>query len=79
MERASAAKVCTSAARKTGDTPCAARSGQSPLAKFDFRIRERKRIETMTVGVAGVESQLVIHYPSWISEIPQKDVTRLYN
>src|SRR5271156_5252950 len=26
----SEAEVCTSAARKTGETPCAARSGQSP-------------------------------------------------
>ena len=28
----SAAEVCTSEARKIGETPCAARSGQSPLA-----------------------------------------------
>lgn len=29
-----AAEVCTSAARKIGDTPCAARSGQSPFHVF---------------------------------------------
>jgi hypothetical protein len=32
----SEAEVCTSAARKTGDTPCAARSGRRPLARFVY-------------------------------------------
>src|SRR6185437_16933316 len=30
----SAAEVCTSEARKIGEAPCAARSGQSPLASL---------------------------------------------
>jgi hypothetical protein len=38
----STAEVCTSAARKTGETPCAARSGQSPLARLVFLIGVRQ-------------------------------------
>ena len=40
--RASEAEVCTSEARKTGETPCAAR-GQSPQRRFGFLIRARQR------------------------------------
>jgi hypothetical protein len=36
-------------ARKTGETPCAARSGQSPLAAFAFAVAFQK----IRGGVAG--------------------------
>ena len=49
----SAAEVCTSEARKIGEAPCAARSGQSPLARLGSRIRAHQRTGTMRVGVAG--------------------------
>src|SRR5271170_5450875 len=41
----SAAEVCTSEARKIGETPCAARSGQSPLARLVFRICALQRTD----------------------------------
>jgi hypothetical protein len=49
----SAAEVCTSEARKIGEAPCAARSGQSPLARpvFDLRVREHARF--IGEGVVG--------------------------
>jgi len=40
LERTSAAKVCTSAARKTGDTPCG-RQGRSPFHVFLQALRAR--------------------------------------
>src|SRR6185437_12292280 len=43
MERKgrSAAEVCTSEARKIGEAPCAARSGQSPLAYLALPLQSR--------------------------------------
>jgi len=40
-------------ARKIGETPCAARSGQSPLARFGFLMRAHQRTGIKRVGVAG--------------------------
>jgi Helix-turn-helix domain len=37
----SEAEVCTSAARKIGETPCAARSGQRPLAYLALALQNR--------------------------------------
>ena len=52
----SAAEVCTSEARKIGDTPCAARSGQSPLASGSG-LGSRKRVSAVRVegGCCGQE------------------------
>jgi len=42
-------------ARKIGETPCAARLGQRPLARFGYRIRARSAQELTGAGVAGQE------------------------
>ena len=48
----SAAEVCTSEARKIGEAPCGARSGQSPLAQACLPLCTR-RVPDYWEGVAG--------------------------
>jgi hypothetical protein len=48
----SEAEVCTSEARKIGEAPCGARSGQRPLARLVYRARRGTRMNCFW-GVAG--------------------------
>ena len=53
----SAAEVCTSAARKIGEAPCAARPGQSPLAQGLSTVLDGEA-DVYRVGVAGGKGPL---------------------
>ena len=61
-ERAERSEVCTSAARKIGEAPCAARPGQSPLAQGLSTVLDREA-DVYRVGVAGGKGPL-----RWVAE-----------